>query len=147
MSIKVKIPNLLDESVESFDSFVSQFERYLRVSKINNDDLKVDILLLSVGEKLAKFYDEVTWEPLNKADIDEGITNYQRVITFFRDKLSGNKNVLSERIRLYNTKQKEDQGINAFVSEIRLTAKWCAFPVDFGKEALRDAFCQGLYSN
>ena len=54
------------------------------------------------------------------------------------------KNLLCERIKFYNFKQREDQFIKDYVSEIRLISRYCSFPNEFADEALRDAFCRGI---
>ena len=56
---KIPTPLLKDESVEGFDRFTLQFDRYLRVSKVPNET-KVDLLLLCVGDRVAGYFDEVT---------------------------------------------------------------------------------------
>ena len=79
---KCSPPQLKDESAEGFDLFISQFNRYLRVSKIDSDQ-QLDLLLLCVGDKSAGYYDEINWAPLSTAQKTKGITDYSRATDFF----------------------------------------------------------------
>ena len=67
---------------------ILQFERYLRVSKPHADE-KIDILLLSIGDKGAGYYNEVTWPILTADQIKAGINEYNRAVDFLRHKFSG----------------------------------------------------------
>ena len=140
MTTKLQPPQLKDEFSEGYDRFVIQFDCYLRMAKPDEGD----IFLLGVGEKAAGHYDEVTWPPLTKAEIDAGSTDYSRAVAFLRSKFSAGMNILSERIRLYTSKQQPLQSINDFISQLRLIAKYCDFPEKFSDEAIRDAFCQSI---
>lgn len=146
MSVATKIapPQLKDESTEGFDRFLSQFDRYLRLSKTAEDE-RLDLLLLCVGDRVAGFYDEVNWPIISEEEKTSGLTEYKRAIKFLKGKLSGDKNILSERLRLYSHRQLSDQPMNDYLSSIRLIAKYCDFPASFADEAMRDAFCLGLY--
>jgi hypothetical protein len=138
-------PTFDGKDIESYNLWVSQFQRYIRVTKPEDAD-KLDLFLLCAGTKAAKFYNEVTWADLTQAEKDAGVTEYSRAVDFVTRKFAAGKNVLSERIRLYSTKQKSGQSLNDFLSELRQVAKYCNFPTAFSDEALRDAFCQGLLS-
>ena len=89
-SVKLSPPTLKDESAEGFDRFTLQFERYLRIAKPDSME-KLDLLLLSVGDKAAGYYDELTWPKLTAAEAASGVTEYSRAITFLRSKFSGDK--------------------------------------------------------
>jgi len=145
-SLKIDPPKITDNSAESFDKFILQFERYLRILKPKEED-KLDLFLLSVGECLAGYYDELEWKELSGEEKNAGMTEYRRAKEFISKKLSGGKNILSERIRLYSSKQKIGQSIDEYVSQLRQIAQYCSFPPSFTNEALRDAFCQGLESD
>ena len=133
-----------EESSETFDRFVTQFNRYLRVTKTAEDD-KLDLLLLSVGDRVAGFYDEIEWPDLTEAEKTAGSTAYGRAVKFIRSKFSGDKNILNERLRLYSYRQTTEQSLNDYLSSIRSIAKYCEFSDSFSDEAVRDAFCLGLY--
>jgi len=143
MPTKVSPPQLSEETRESFDRFVLQFDRFLRVSRTEETD-KLDLLLLSVGGRVAGFYDEIEWPSLTTEQISSGETEYLRAVNFFKNKLSGDKNVLSERVRLYTYRQENGQSLNDYLSALRSIAKYCNFPSNFADEAIRDAFCVGL---
>lgn len=145
-SIKVTPPELKEESPEALDRFLLQFERYLRVSKVQEND-KLDLFLLCSGGKIASYYDELTWDDLSEDQETAGVTMYTRAVEFAKTKLAGDKNTLAERVKLYSHKQNNVQSINHFVSELRSIAKYCNFPGAFADEAVRDAFCQGLKSD
>ena len=83
MTSKIAPPRLSEESSESFDRFVTQFNRYLRVTKTAEDD-KLDLLLLSVGDRVAGFYDEIEWPDLTEAEKTAGSTAYGRAVKFIR---------------------------------------------------------------
>ena len=131
---------------ESFNLWLSQFQRYIRVTKPAEDD-KLDLFLLCAGNKAAKYYNEVTWPTLTRAETDAGVTEYSRAVTFITNKFVSGKNILSERIKLYSAKQRPNQSLIDFLSELRQIAGYCNFPTAFADEALRDAFCQGLASD
>ena len=143
MSTKLQPPQLRDESAEGFDKFLLQFGRYLRIAEAA-ESMKLDLLLFSVGEKAAGFYDELDWPKLTVEEEEKGLTEYLRATYFLREKFMGDKNILSERVRLFHSRQLPSQSINDFVSHIRTIARYCAFPAAFADEALRDAFVQGV---
>ena len=130
---------------ESYTLWLSQFERYIRVTKPADDD-KLDLFLLCAGNKAAKFYNEITWPALTTAETGAGVTEYSRAVDFITQKFVAGKNILSERIKLYSRKQQPNQSLNDFLSELRQVSRYCNFPPTFADEALRDAFCQGLAS-
>ena len=131
---------------ESFNLWLSQFQRYIRVTKPAEDD-KLDLFLLCAGNKAAQYYNEVTWPELTQAEKDAGVTEFSRAVTFITNKFVSGKNILSERIKLYSAKQRPNQSLTDFLSELRQIASYCNFPTAFADEALRDAFCQGLASD
>ena len=92
MTSKLAPPQLADETVEGYDKFILQFERFLRLTKVDEKD-RLDLLLLCVGARAAAYYDEVTWPELSEDDKKDGITVYSRAVKFLRNKLSGDKNV------------------------------------------------------
>jgi len=145
-SLKIDPPKIRENSAEAFDKFILQFERYLRILKPKEED-KLDLFLLSIGDGLAGYYDELEWKELTEEEKNSGMTEYKRAKNFISEKLSGGKNILSERIRLYSSKQQPGQSINDYVSQLRQIAQYCKFPSSFTNEALRDAFCQGLESD
>jgi len=61
---KVKAPQLLETTAESFDQFIRQFQRYLRVEDVD-DDSKLDLLLLCMGQKACSLYDELEWPKIS----------------------------------------------------------------------------------
>ena len=75
------------------------------------------------------------------------VTEYSRAEEFVTSKFSAGRNISSERIKLYSTKQKSNQSLNDFLSELRQIGKFCNFPNAFSDEALRDAFCQRTQPN
>jgi len=127
MASKISPPQLSDQSTEGFDRFVTQLDRYIRLGKIDEGD-RLDLLLLCVGERVASFYDDETWSPLTNEQKIAGETEYKRAVRFLRNKFSGDKNILSERLKLYSYKQDIDQSINDYLSSIRSIAKYCDFP-------------------
>ena len=131
---------------ESFNLWLSQFQRYISVTKPAEDD-KLDLFLLCAGNKAAQYYNEVTWPELTQAEKDAGVTEFSRAVTFITNKFVSGKNILSERIKLYSAKQRPNQSLTDFLSELRQIASYCNFPTAFADEALRDAFCQGLASD
>ena len=131
---------------ESFNLWLSQFQRYIRVTKPAEDD-KLDLFLLCAGNKAAQYYNEVTWPELTQAEKDAGVTEFSRAVTFITNKFVSGKNILSERIKLYSAKQRPNQSLTDFLSELRQIASYCNFPTAFADEAFRDAFCQGLASD
>jgi len=143
MSTKFKPPHLENESVEAFDQFLSQFHRYLRVAE-PEEERKLDILLLSIGNKFAAQYDEITWPAITEVQKKAGVTEFSRAVDFLRSKFMADKNVLCERMKLYSHKQLPDQSLCDFVSDLRRISRYCDFPVQFADESLRDAFCLGL---
>ena len=46
------------------------------------------------------------------------------------------KNILCERIKLFNSKQRNEQSIKDFISNIRKILKYCNFPVEYADEML-----------
>lgn len=148
MATKFSLPSPMfdGEDIDAYNLWLTQFERYVRVTKPANED-KLDLFLLCAGSKAAKFYNEVTWLDLTQEEIDAGLTTYQRAVDFVTKKFAAGKNILSERIKLYSLKQKPNQSLNDFLSELRQVSKFCNFPVTFADEALRDAFCHGLLSD
>jgi len=56
---KIKAPTLLAETRDGFEQFVKQFDRFMRISKTEENE-KLDLLLLVIGSKLSSFYDEIT---------------------------------------------------------------------------------------
>ena len=138
-------PSFTGEDVDAYNLLLSQFERYLRVTKPNAVD-QLD-LFLCAGSKAAKFYNEVTWPPLTQEEKDAGQTEYKRTVDFVIRNFAAGKIVLSERKKLYSLKLKPNQSLNDLFSELRQVSKFCNFPATFADEALRDAFCQGLLSD
>ena len=130
----------------SFNLWLSQFQRYIRVTKPAEDD-KLDLFLLCAGNKAAQYYNEVTWPERTQAEKDAGVTELSRAVTFITNKFVSGKNILSERIKLYSAKQRPKQSLTDFLSELRQIASYCNFPTAFADEALRDAFCQGFASD
>ena len=145
MSAKFSLqaPTFDGGDLESYNLWLSQFTRYIKVTGPNDND-KLDLFLLCAGNKAAKFYNGVTWLELTQAQTDAGITEYSRAVEFVTSKVSAGRKILSERIKLYSTKQKSNRSLNDFLSELRQIAKFCNFPNAFSDEALCDEFCQGL---
>ena len=119
MSTKLSPPQLTDESAEGFDRFILQFERYICLTKPNDDD-RLDLLLLCVGNKGAGYYNELTWAKLTDIERAAGITEYSRAKVYLHVKFCGDKHVLIERMHLYFCKQSHTQSINDYVSALRL---------------------------
>ena len=103
MSLKFQPPKFTDNSIEGFDRFILQFERYLGIAE-PGEAKKLNIFLLSVGEKGAGYYDDVKWAPLTNKQKNAGTTDYSRAVAFLRSKFLGDKNVLCERIQLYRAR-------------------------------------------
>ena len=148
MSAKFSLqaPTFDGGDLESYNLWLPQFKRYIKVTKPNNNDM-LDLFLLCAGNKAAKFYNEVTWPDLTQEQTDAGITEYSRAVEFVTSKFSAGRKNLSERIKLFSKKLQSNQSLNDFLSELRQIAKFCNFPNAFSDEALRDAFCQGLQTD
>ena len=132
--------------LESYNLWLSEFKRHIKVTKPNDNDT-LELFLLCAGNKAAKFYNEVTWPDLTQAQTDAGITEYSRAVEFVTSKFSAGRKILSDRIKLSSTKQKSNQSLKDFLSELRQIAKFCNFPNAFSDKALRDASCQGLQTD
>ena len=98
---------------DSFNLWLSQFQRYIRVTKPAEDD-KLDLFLLCAGNQAAQYYNEVTWPELTQAEKDAGVTEFSRAVTFITNKFVSGKNILSERIKLYLAKQRPNQSLTDF---------------------------------
>ena len=148
MSVKFSLqaPTFDGGDLESSNLWLSQFKRYIKVTQPNDND-KLGLFLLCAGNKAANLYNEITWPDLTQAQTDAGFNEYSRAVEFVTSKFSAGRNILCERIKLYSTKQKSNQSLNDFLSELRQFAKFRNFPIAFSDEALRDAFSQGLQTD
>jgi len=98
-----------------------------------------------MGQKASCLYDELEWPKIS--DENKNMTEFSRVVDFFRTKFATDKNILLESFRLYHHKQQHIQSLLDFVSKIRSISKYCDFPTAFADEALRYSFCCGLYDD
>ena len=89
MSAKFSLqaPTFDGGDLESYNLWLSQFKRYIKVTKPNDNDT-LDLFLLCAGNKAAKFYNAVTWPDLTQAQTDAGITEYSRAVSFVTSKFS-----------------------------------------------------------
>ncbi len=144
--VSVKVPTYdSDSDPESFNVFVDQFDRYCRISRID-ESIKLDLFLLSAGNKVAKLYAEISWPSLTSEEAASGVTEFSRAVKFFKSRILKDRNCLSERIQLYRARRSPEQSLLDFVSELRQIASYCDFPQSYSDEAIRDAFAQGLLS-
>jgi transposase InsO family protein len=142
----VQPPVFKGDDGQSFINWITQFERFLRISRPADQD-KLDLLLLYCGDKGARYYNEIAWPTLSADDLQSGISEYSRAVSFLRSKFVTTKNVLSERIKLSKTRQKPGQSLADYVSDLRTVVAYCDYPTNFEDEALRDAFVSGLCSD
>ena len=113
---------------------LNQLTRYFLISQITADEIKIAVLLLSVGNKNAALYDQINWP-----DLETGQTLYGRACDFLKSKLLPKTNILSQRLSFHNEKQNQ-KTIAEFVSALRDSSKNCAYPKEFFDQALRDQF-------
>ena len=88
----LQAPTFDGGDLESYNLWLSQLKRYIKVTKPNDNDT-LDLFLLCAGNKAAKFYNEVTWPDLTQAQTDAGITEYSRAVEFVTSKFSAGRNI------------------------------------------------------
>ena len=144
LALTIQPPKFAEtEDPESFSIWIQQFQRFLRLKKVNETD-KLDLFLLCACPKAAKLYDELTWPALTPAQVASEMTEYKRAVLYLKSRFVKERNSLSERVKLLRKSQLPHQSLRDYLSELRSIAKYCDYPASFADEALRDAFTVGL---
>nr|XP_022914614.1 uncharacterized protein K02A2.6-like [Onthophagus taurus] len=108
----------------NWQEFKQKFEIYLKATDKmkKSDDTKVAILLNLAGEKALTIYNNQL-----KLEEEEDKDNLAKVIQKCEEYCNVRKNVVYERFLFMNTIQKEGQGFDSFVMELKVNAKMCEF--------------------
>ena len=135
-------PPKFDES--DSETSIDQLLRFVKFCDM--DDAKaVDFMIITIGNKAAKFYSESDWPPLTEEEKSNNVTQVSKLAAYLKIKFGSTSNALHERVKLFQLRQNPSERLHDYVSRLRQIVNKCEFPDNYQGEALRDAFCVGLY--
>ena len=108
------------DPVGAFKLFRQRMEMYLRLKKVD-DALKIDYILLALGEEGLRIYN--SWTALTEKDKKDS----EKILNKFLDHLEPKSNFRLARFYLQRYRQQDSESIDDFSARCRLQAEKCEF--------------------
>lgn len=134
--------NLYGNKID-WEIFQDQFNNYLYLNNINNDDKKIALLLLSINEEIYSVVKWFTW-PIEPKKYWQN--KYVELCNVICGQFPGCKclsEAFSERLRFYSAKQTDIESTVDWFDRIRYLSMNCKFG-QFYESTLLDRFISGL---
>lgn len=136
-----KIGKIRDFDVKTgnWTLYVERLEMYFKVNKVEKD-MWLAILITGVGDETYELLSTLC-SPSKPAEV-----TYERAVTILKNHLQPKPAVMAERYRFRQRRQKDDESITPYLTEIKKLSKTCEFGGNL-EENLRDQLVCGLKSD
>ena len=131
-------PVPFDYRTQKWSSYQTQFEHFLKVNDIKNDEKKTLCLIALMGSETYEILEGLMFpdKPANSS-----ITAlFEKLTAHFEPK----RLKIAEQYKFWKNKQGASQPLANYISEIRKLASTCQFPQEYLQDALTTAFVLGL---
>ncbi len=112
---------------ENWRVWKQRFELFLKAREAHgkNDEIKIAMLLTSIGPEALERYNHFTW--VTEGDDLEDQAVYATVLAKFEVELSGLKRVVFSRYQFRDHKRGEAQPFNEYLTQLKVLARACEF--------------------
>ena len=119
----VRIPEEFDGKPENWEDWKNEFLVYLIASEKDSKEerVKVNILLNSIGKYGRKVFQSFSYDKGQKT------TDFNLILQKYDEHFTPMKNIFFARFEMMSRRQKEDESVESFVTDLKFLAKSCEF--------------------
>ncbi|XP_047532033.1 uncharacterized protein LOC125075690 isoform X2 [Vanessa atalanta] len=131
--------NEFDINSGNWTLYVERLEMYLKVNKVEKD-LWLPTLITAIGDQAYELLSSLA-SPLKPAQL-----TYDAAVALLHNHLQPRPSVMAERYRFRQRRQRNDESVAQYVTELKKLSKYCEFTNNL-EENLRDQLVCGLRSD
>ena len=131
-------PAPFDHQMQKWSSYQTQFEHFLKVNDITNDEKKNSCFIALMGSETYEILEGLMFP--DKPASSTVTTLFAKLTAHFEPK----RLKIAEQYKFWQNKQGASQTLADYISEIRKLASTCQFPQEYLQDALTTAFVLGL---
>ena len=131
-------PAPFDHRKQKWSSYQTQFEHFLKVNDIKNDEKKTSCFIALMGSETYEILEGLMFP--DKPASSTVTELFAKLTAHFEPK----RLKIAEQYKFWRNKQGVSQTLADYISEIRKLASTCQFPQEYLQDALTTAFVLGL---
>ena len=131
-------PVPFDHRMQKWSSYQTQFEHFLKVNDIINDEKKTSCFIALMGSETYEILEGLMFP--DKPASSTVTALFAKLTTHFEPK----RLKIAEQYKFWQNKQGASQTLADYISEIRKLASTCQVPQEYLQDALTTAFVLGL---
>ena len=138
-SYQISAPEPFDfASTEEWPRWVRRFERFRESSELSqkSEENQISTFIYTMGDAAEDIFESFKWE-------DQEQKTYENVKQKFENYFSKKKNVIYERAKFNERKQKEGETVDAFITALHKLATKCDYGA-LNDDLIRDRIVVGI---